>query len=329
MGPFTRSFYILVFLAAVAWFPGLVWAQFETDTPTFTPTPKFSITGTPEISTMWIGVKEKNDSKDRTAPTPTPNVQDLDLSDASSPNMNDIAPFPSPTPSSAGKGSGGNGGGTGSGEGNENGSGMGKAPMPSPLYTAKSGKDQKKGQGPGMRELYEAGIENYKAKDFDGAIDYLKQALAVKDPKVPDYYYAEANAMLAAIYKFDRPDNALAHQYCDAALKIDPATLTAKKLRYEIDATDTETEQIYTSGMKSFEKSDYEDAIPLLSQVVGTKDPATPSFYFAEAAKTLGIIYQFKKRDREKAAEYYRLALKIEPKDEVARHNLHKLEGSN
>jgi tetratricopeptide (TPR) repeat protein len=82
-----------------------------------------------------------------------------------------------------------------------------------------------------MKDIYEAGIQSYRAKDYEKAIRYLKQAIAHQDPYTPKYYYAEANAMLGVIYQYwfrvgEHKD--LACGYYQAALAIDPATKTAK-----------------------------------------------------------------------------------------------------
>jgi tetratricopeptide (TPR) repeat protein len=83
-----------------------------------------------------------------------------------------------------------------------------------------------------MLDLYEKGIEAYKAQHFEGAITNLKEALEIKDAKVEYWYYAEANAMLGVIYHFHKKTVGhleTARKYYKAALKIDPDTATAKK----------------------------------------------------------------------------------------------------
>jgi tetratricopeptide (TPR) repeat protein len=80
-----------------------------------------------------------------------------------------------------------------------------------------------------MRDIYEAGIQNYKEGDYATAITYLKRALDKQDAYTPKYYYAEANAMLGVIYQFRLIDKKLALQYYKAALAIDPSTATARK----------------------------------------------------------------------------------------------------
>jgi tetratricopeptide (TPR) repeat protein len=328
-------FFILSFL--ISGYSSSLWAQFDTDTPTYSPTPKLAITGTPFISTIWLGVT--SDPLSAGSKKKRSQEKEIDMTDMS--NSQQSAPLPTPTPqaltgSGSGNGAGNNGNGSSGsasgGAGQAIGAGSGTADKGIGggaglgVGVKKGGQGVAQGNGPRMIELYKAGIENYRSKDFDQAIEYLKESLSIKDPSVPDYYYAEANAMLAVIYKFGRPDNALAHHYCNEALRIDPSTATAKKLSQEIDASDTETEAIYEKGIQAYEKGNYPNAIALLEKMVHTQDPTTPSFYYAEAAKTLGIIYQFYKKDITSARKYYQIALKIEPKDELAKKNLSQLE---
>lgn len=83
-----------------------------------------------------------------------------------------------------------------------------------------------------MLDLYERGIEDYKARRFPEAVAHLKAALTLRDAKVEYWYYAEANAMLGAIYHYHirTPDHlTLARKYYRAALAIDKDTATAKK----------------------------------------------------------------------------------------------------
>ena len=80
-----------------------------------------------------------------------------------------------------------------------------------------------------MKDVYKAGMTYYKQQDFAKAIRYLQQSLAIHDPYTPQYYYAEANAILGVIYQFHIIDKGLAIYYYQEALKIDPNTPTAKK----------------------------------------------------------------------------------------------------
>ena len=80
-----------------------------------------------------------------------------------------------------------------------------------------------------MKDIYEAGIDSYKEKDYDQAIRYLKEALRHQDPYTPKYFYAEANAMLGVIYQFHIIHYGLAYRYYREALRIDPKTRTARR----------------------------------------------------------------------------------------------------
>ncbi len=347
--------------------PLSAWAQFETFTPTFSPTPQLAITGTPIISTVWLGVEDPlaptiNAQKAKSSAGKIKEVSGLSDEDQVS------SPAPTATPQIATETGGGNGSDRQSGRGSrgksissldtsknnsradqgEQGSGS-QGPSASggngefEIDTSLSGTNVKKKVPTASRkgsvyrgdseltmlDLYHAGIESYQAKEYDQAIEYLKEALTIQDKTIPYFYYAEANAMLGVIYKFNKPDAKLARSYCENALRIDPTTRTAQKLIHEIDVNVTDTEEVYWKGIQLYGKGHYHQAIRPLQQVVETQDPTTPSFYFAEAAKTLGIIYQFYEKDLDLAEKYYGIALRIEPKDEVARHNLNKLEGSN
>jgi tetratricopeptide (TPR) repeat protein len=80
-----------------------------------------------------------------------------------------------------------------------------------------------------MKDIYEAGIDSYKEKDYGQAIRYLKEALRHPDPYTPRYYYAEAAAMLGVIYQFHIIHDSLAYHYYREALRIDPHTRTARR----------------------------------------------------------------------------------------------------
>jgi hypothetical protein len=81
-----------------------------------------------------------------------------------------------------------------------------------------------------MKATYDAAFAAYRAGKFVTAIRLWKKALAIKDA-TQFWYYAEANAMIGATYhyKVKPPNRVLARQYYKAALKIDPATKTAKR----------------------------------------------------------------------------------------------------
>jgi len=83
-----------------------------------------------------------------------------------------------------------------------------------------------------MLENYKKGIEAYKAKKYITATSYLKKAVIIQEVDTEYWYYAEAYAMLGAIYQYHRTDPGhleTARRYYKAALKIDPRTTTAKK----------------------------------------------------------------------------------------------------
>ncbi|HTA76109.1 MAG TPA: hypothetical protein VK791_03010 [bacterium] len=336
-------------------------AQFETDTPTLSATPTAFMTGTPEISTVWLEFNPPDSSPKKKAlkPTPTPNISVI----SSLTEPEDIAPVLAPTPQTASE-VGTNQSktaaldkiGNGSRVSGTNGSILGQTP--SKIASGKSSSEMDLGSGDengsqelsssdssskksgsstfgetsgiksgslGMIDLYETGIKNYKNKDYDSSIECLKKALTIRDNNVPFYYYAETNAMLAVIYKFYRIDENLSRQYCEAALKIDPSTKTARKLIHEIGASNTEAEKKYLVGIKAYEKGNDSAAIGAFKAMVEDKDSATPSFYYAEAYKILGLIYQFHLKDENQAVFNYRAALKIEPDDETAKKNLSQL----
>ena len=84
----------------------------------------------------------------------------------------------------------------------------------------------------GMRDLYERGVEAFKARKNEAAIGYLTKAVAVKDPKVKDFYYAEAYSTLGLIYQYRIKTvghRETARKYYRKALAIDPSTASAKQ----------------------------------------------------------------------------------------------------
>jgi hypothetical protein len=340
-----------------------VFAQFETDTPTLSVTPTPFVTGTPEISTVWLEFNAPDSTPSKTAlkPTPTPNISVI----SSLTEPEDIAPLSAPTPQAASSanqnqsqtmdkaGTGNKVSGTSASaqkqtssktipgkssnemnfeSGDENGSlssGLsGASPQKSVSASralSSEGTAEIEPGSLGMIKLYEAGIQNYKNKNYDSAIQHLKRSLTISDNNVPFYYYAEANAMLAVIYKFYRIDEELSRRYCETALKIDPSTKTARKLIHEIGASNTEAEKKYLVGIKAYEKGNDAGAIHAFEEMMEDKDPATPSFYYAEAYKILGLIYQFHLKDEKQAVLNYQAALKIEPDDETSKKNLNLL----
>jgi hypothetical protein len=104
----------------------------------------------------------------------------------------------------------------------------------SAVSTAPDNKSEKapEASDSGMMEWYKKGMEANESKDYAQAIKYLKKAVALKDPAIKDYFYAEAYATLGSIYQNHRiADEHLdqARKYYLKALAIDPDTETAKK----------------------------------------------------------------------------------------------------
>ncbi|HVM32054.1 MAG TPA: hypothetical protein VMU88_02905 [bacterium] len=84
----------------------------------------------------------------------------------------------------------------------------------------------------------------------------------------------------------------------------------------------------YHAGVRAFAKRQYKSAIADFNLCVAIKDPVVPSFYYAEAYSTLGVIYQFHKTTPghlDTARKYYKKALKIDPQTETAKKYLAKL----
>ncbi len=82
------------------------------------------------------------------------------------------------------------------------------------------------------KDIYEAGIKYYQAKDYETAIRYLKKAVTYKDPYTPPYIFAEAYATLGVIYEFYYPEQnhlKFAVIYYKDALKYEPSNHTARK----------------------------------------------------------------------------------------------------
>jgi tetratricopeptide (TPR) repeat protein len=75
-------------------------------------------------------------------------------------------------------------------------------------------------------------VEAFKARKNEAAIGYLTKAVAVKDPKVKDFYYAEAYSTLGLIYQYRIKTvghRETARKYYRKALAIDPSTASAKQ----------------------------------------------------------------------------------------------------
>lgn len=81
----------------------------------------------------------------------------------------------------------------------------------------------------------------------------------------------------------------------------------------------------YRLGVKAFEARRYTAAIADLDLCLTFNDPNIPSFYYAEANATLGVIYQFHKKTPghlKTAKRYYKKALKIDPDTKAAKKYL-------
>ncbi len=80
-----------------------------------------------------------------------------------------------------------------------------------------------------MKDVYEAGINSYKEKDYDQAIRYFTKAVSMEDKYSPKFYYAEAYAMMGVIYQFRIIRYQTAYDYYKKALKYEPRNKTARK----------------------------------------------------------------------------------------------------
>jgi tetratricopeptide (TPR) repeat protein len=82
---------------------------------------------------------------------------------------------------------------------------------------------------------------------------------------------------------------------------------------------------VYQAGIAHYKRQDFTKAIRYLKQSLLIHDPYTPTFYYAEANAMLGVIYQFHIIDKGLAWEYYREALKIDPKTATARRHIREV----
>ena len=89
----------------------------------------------------------------------------------------------------------------------------------------------------GMMVWYQKGISAYKGKNYALAAQCLEKAVRKDDPKVKDFYYAEAYSTLGSLYQrhmdVSRPDKA--REYYLKALQIDPDTESAQKGLKQLD----------------------------------------------------------------------------------------------
>jgi len=85
---------------------------------------------------------------------------------------------------------------------------------------------------PTMLALYRAGLGAYRQGQYRDAAEFLEKAVATPDPKVPDYYYAEAYDVLGILYEYHAkyPGHLdTARQFYHAALGKEPGNETALK----------------------------------------------------------------------------------------------------
>jgi tetratricopeptide (TPR) repeat protein len=88
-----------------------------------------------------------------------------------------------------------------------------------------------------MMVWYQKGISAYKGKNYALAVQCLEKAVKKDDPKVKDFYYAEAYSTLGSLYQrhmeASRPNKA--REYFLKALQIDPDTESAQKGLKQLD----------------------------------------------------------------------------------------------
>jgi tetratricopeptide (TPR) repeat protein len=84
---------------------------------------------------------------------------------------------------------------------------------------------------------------------------------------------------------------------------------------------------VYRAGISYYKKQDFAKAIRYLSKSLKVHDPYTPKFYYAEANAMLGVIYQFHIIDKKLAYQYYREALRIDPRTKTARKHIREVSG--
>ena len=84
---------------------------------------------------------------------------------------------------------------------------------------------------------------------------------------------------------------------------------------------------VYKAGISYYKKQDFAKAINYLTKSMQIHDPYTPKFYYAEANAMLGVIYQFHIIDKKLAYQYYREALRIDPKTATARRHIREVSG--
>jgi hypothetical protein len=111
-------------------------------------------------------------------------------------------------------------------------------PTATPTPTAVEGDTSSSSKGE-MMDWYKKGAAANQDKRYGSAIRYYEEAVAIQDPTVKDFYYAEAYSTLGSLYHHHRSDEDhfdQARKYYLKALKIDRDTESAKKGLELLDA---------------------------------------------------------------------------------------------
>jgi len=194
------------------------------------------------------------------------------------------------------------------------------------------------------KAAYAQGVAAYKAQNFPTAVKYFQQAVA--DPAPKDVTYANACALLGAIYQYKgtKPGHLdIARKYYQDAIQVEPTNTVAIKGLESVGkltatpagktppptASSTSMKAVYQQGTAAYKVKDYAKAEAFFKQAIQIKDPSTADFYYAEANSLLGAIsmYIHKEPDHlEVARKYYQAALKIDPKTESAITGMKKLD---
>ena len=101
-------------------------------------------------------------------------------------------------------------------------------------------------------------------------------------------------------------------------------TLTAVQAKAVI----SKMKKYYHLGVTAFQAHNYKASIANFNVCVGIHESVVPSFYYAEAYSTLGVIYEFHKTTKghlDAARNYYQMALDIDPQTATAKKYLAKL----
>jgi tetratricopeptide (TPR) repeat protein len=101
-------------------------------------------------------------------------------------------------------------------------------------------------------------------------------------------------------------------------------TLTAVQAKAVI----SKMKKYYHLGVTAFRAHNYKASMANFNVCVGIHESVVPSFYYAEAYSTLGVIYEFHKTTKghlDMARKYYQMALDIDPQTATAKKYLAKL----